>query len=112
MTEIVIAIIGSGALSAIIAGVFNLINNRSKNKNAEVRLLMGIAYSEIIEQAQKYISRGYITIDEYKELEHYFYEPYQALGGNGTAEKLMKEVSLLPTKEGLKIEPNLKKKGA
>lgn len=28
MTSIVIAIIGSGALSALIAGIFNLINNR------------------------------------------------------------------------------------
>lgn len=28
MTDIIIAIIGSGALSALIAGIFNLINNR------------------------------------------------------------------------------------
>lgn len=103
MTEtIIIAILGSGALSALISGLFGIINNRSKLRNNENRLLMGIAYAEIIEQAQKYINRGYITIDEFKELEHYFYQPYKNMGGDGTVEKLMKEVGNLPTEREAK----------
>lgn len=102
MTDIILAIIGSGALSAVISGVFALINNHNKKKSNESKLLMGIAYSEIIAQAQKYISRGYITVDEYDELDRYFYQPYKNMGGNGTAEKLMKEVGNLPTEREAK----------
>ena len=99
MEPIIIAILGSGALSAVIAGVFNLINNHSNIKRNESKLLMGLAYSAIVELAQKYINRGYISVEEYKEFEHYFVKPYRARGGNGTAEKLMKEVSQLPTEK-------------
>ena len=100
MSDITIAIIGSGALSAIIAGLFTLLNNLVKKKSTEGRLLMGLAHSKIIEDAQKYIERGYISVAEYKELEHYLYEPYSKRGGNGTAKKLMDEVSKLPTEKG------------
>ena len=41
---------------------------------------------------------GSITKDEYENLHDYLYLPYQELGGNGTAEKIMKEVSNLPIK--------------
>lgn len=43
-----------------------------------------------------YLSRGYITIDEYEDLQKYLYSPYEAFGGNGMAEKVMKEVQELP----------------
>lgn len=99
MQPIIIAILGSGALSAIIAGVFNLINNHSSIKSNESKLLMGLAYKAIVELSQKYINRGYISVEEYKELEHYFAKPYMARGGNGTAAKLVKEVSQLPTEK-------------
>lgn len=100
MTSVIIAIIGSGALSAVIAGIFTLINNRNKKKSNESKLLMGIAHSMIIENASRYLAQGYVSVAEYKELEHYLYEPYKAMGGNGTAEKLMKDVSNLPTEKG------------
>lgn len=43
-----------------------------------------------------YLSRGYITIDEYEDLQKYLYSPYSSFGGNGMAEKVMKEVQELP----------------
>lgn len=44
----------------------------------------------------KYIQRGGITHDEYENLYDYLYKPYKALGGNGTAEKVMEDVKNLP----------------
>lgn len=44
------------------------------------------------------IGRGYVTKDEYENLYKYLYKPYKALGGNGTAEKMIHEVNNLPMK--------------
>lgn len=38
MTDIIIAILGSGALSALIAGIFNLINNRREKLDKRFKL--------------------------------------------------------------------------
>lgn len=82
-------------------GFWSWLQNRGKKKTAEARLLMGLAYSEIIRRSEQYIKRGYITTDEYNELNRYLFEPYREMGGNGTAQKLMAEVQKLPTtKEG------------
>lgn len=43
-----------------------------------------------------WIKASYITQDEYENLHDYLYEPYLALGGNGTAKKVMAEVERLP----------------
>ena len=78
-------------------GLWSLVQSRSKKKSNETKLLMGIAYSKIIQQAEAFIARGYVTTDEYHELYHYLYEPYVAEGGNGTAKRLMEQVSRLPS---------------
>ena len=43
-----------------------------------------------------YIERGWITQDEYEDLNKYLYNPYREMGGNGTAERLMTEIKKLP----------------
>ena len=90
IVTLIVAIFGS-------TGFWSWIQNRSKKKSAEARLLMGIAYSEIIRRSEHYIKRGYIGTDEYNELNKYLYKPYLDMGGDGTAEKLMGEVKQLPT---------------
>ena len=89
IVAVVVAIFGS-------TGFWTWVNNKGKNKTNEAKLLIGIAYRSIISQAEKYIKRGYITTDEFNELNHYLYEPYKNMGGNGTVEKLMDEVRKLP----------------
>ena len=42
-----------------------------------------------------YIERGYITQDEYENLYEYLYKPYEKLGGNGSAKRIMTEVDQL-----------------
>lgn len=56
----------------------------------------GQGHDRIVWLGGKYIERGGITNDEYENLYDYLYIPYKALGGNGTAEKIMKDVSGLP----------------
>ena len=90
IVPLVVAVFGS-------TGFWSWVQSRGKKKSAEARLLLGIAYSEIIRRSEHYIHQGYIAVDEYNELNRYLYEPYRDLGGNGTAQKLMDEVRKLPT---------------
>lgn len=75
------------------------ITNRSKAKTAEQKLILGLAFIQIIAKCECYIQRGWIDAEEYKELNHYLFEPYQAMGGNGTAQRLIKEVEKLPIRK-------------
>ena len=96
MIEIIIALIAAVFGST---GFWSLLAARSRKKSNESRLIMGLAYAEIIRRSEIYIQRGFIATDEYNELSHYLYDPYKAMGGNGTAEKLIEEVKKLPTRK-------------
>lgn len=96
MIEIIIALIAAVFGST---GFWSLLAARSRKKSNEARLIMGLAYAEIIRRSETYIQRGFIATDEYNELSHYLYDPYKAMGGNGTAEKLIEEVKKLPTRK-------------
>lgn len=56
----------------------------------------GQGHDRIVYLGGKYIQRGGITRDEYENLHDYLFEPYKALGGNGTAQKIMNDVENLP----------------
>lgn len=80
-------------------GFWAWLTQRQKKQSAENRLLMGIAYAWIINMCETYLDRGSVSTNEFHELEHYLYQPYQEMGGNGTAEKLFKDVSKLTVKD-------------
>src|SRR6478609_472954 len=86
------------SVGAVVAssGFWAYITTKDKKKDATTRLLMGLSYDKIVTLGMIYIQRGWITKDEYEDYRRYLYEPYQALGGNGVAEKIMMEVSALP----------------
>lgn len=92
IVTLIVAVFGS-------TGFWTWIQTRNKKKSAETRLLLGLAYSEIINRADACISRGWVEVDEYNELDRYLYRPYAEMGGNGTAQKLMNEVRNLPTRK-------------
>jgi hypothetical protein len=46
-----------------------------------------------------YIEKGYITQDEYENLHDYLYKPYEQMGGNGAAKRIMNEVNKLPIRK-------------
>lgn len=60
-------------------------------------MLRGIGHDRIIFLGEHYLRQKYISPEEYENLHDYLYVPYHALGGNGTAEKIMKEVMKLPS---------------
>lgn len=59
-------------------------------------MIKGLGYDRIMSLCLRYIEQGYISKDEYENLHDYLYVPYREMGGDGVAEKLMKEVGRLP----------------
>ena len=92
----IIAGIASGGLSPLI--IFLIQRKDSHKKNPLADMVRGLGHDRIIFLGTEYINRGYVTKDEYENLHDYLFKPYQELGGNGTAEKVMSEVSKLPIK--------------
>lgn len=68
----------------------------SKQNNVETQMLIGLAHDRIVYLGMQYVERGYITQDEYENLYEYLYKPYEKLGGNGSAKRIMTEVNKLP----------------
>lgn len=83
---------------AVIAssGFWAFIQRKNENKDAKSQMLIGLAHDRIIFLGMRYIERGWISQDEYENLHDYLYKPYEKLGGNGSAQKVMIEVNKLP----------------
>lgn len=87
-------------LCAILAssGIWAIVLQRLNKNDNRTKLMVGIAHDRIIFLGMQYIERGSITEDEYENLHDYLYVPYEALGGNGSAKRVMEEVQKLPLK--------------
>lgn len=68
---------------------------RSEQKDVKTEMLMGLGHDRIVYLGTVYIERGYITFDEYENLYEYLYKPYEKMGGNGSAKRIMNEVNKL-----------------
>ena len=77
-------------------GLWSYISSRRERHDAKTKMLVGLAHDRIISLGVSYINRGYVTADEYENLYEYLYVPYAALGGNGSAKRIMEEVKKLP----------------
>ena len=88
-------------LAAVLAssGFWAFLQRRGERKDVRAQMLMGLAHDRILFLGRSYVSRGYVTQAEYENLDKYLYQPYRKLGGNGTAERIMKEVERLPLRE-------------
>lgn len=95
-----LTIIGSVIASS---GFWGYLQSRPKKKDDTTKLLIGIAHDRIVFLGMSYVRRGWLTQDEYENLRRYLYEPYKKLGGNGTAERVMKEVEKLEMRDVLEI---------
>ena len=79
----------------VFSGLWAFIQSRRDKKDARHELLVGLAHDRIISLGMNYIERGEITRDEYENLHDYLYVPYQKMGGNGSAARVMAEVEKL-----------------
>lgn len=93
ISSIVVAIFASTGFWAFLT---YLIQRKDAKDSAEAQMLKGLGHDRICWLGETYVTRGYITKDEYENLHDYLFLPYKKLGGNGTAEKIMKEVEKLP----------------
>ena len=80
------------------SGLWALVSKRADKNNAARKMLVGLAHDRIIHLGMTYVARGYITQDEYENLNDYLYQPYEKMGGNGSAKRVMEEVRKLPIK--------------
>ena len=80
------------------SGLWALVSKRADKNNSERKMLVGLAHDRIIHLGMAYVTRGYITQDEYENLNDYLYQPYEKMGGNGSAKRVMEEVRKLPIK--------------
>lgn len=77
------------------SGFWVFVQNYRDRNDAKTEMIKGLGHDRIMHLAAGYIERGYITRDEYDDLYLYLYEPYQKLGGNGSAKRIMQEVDKL-----------------
>ena len=87
---------------AVIAssGFWAYIQKRSEKNDVKTQMLVGLAHDRILFLGMSYIERGSITRDEYENLYEYLYRPYEKMGGNGSAKRVMQEVNKLPIHNG------------
>ena len=85
-------------ICAVIAssGFWTYVQARRDKKDVKTQMLIGLAHDRIIALGMQYIERGWITQDEYENLDVYLYKPYEEMGGNGSAKRVMEEVNRLP----------------
>ena len=92
-----LAELANPAVTALLggSGIWAWARTRSERNDSEDKLLLQVAKNQLISQGRFYLERGYITMDEYEEYESE-YKVYSALGGNGLARRVFKQVDDLP----------------
>lgn len=103
MDTVLIAIFGTSGFWSVITILINRYQNKkdkiAEAKSVERKALLGLLHDRVYELANYHIRERCISDDEYDNLQ-YLYKPYKEMGGNGTCERLMKEVEKLPIMKG------------
>lgn len=96
MNEILIAVIGSGALSATISGLFSLAINRKNKRDSTMRGVQQLMYDRIKFLCKYHLSKGFIATNDLEDLERMHRIYHDDLEGNGYLDDLMKKVRDMP----------------
>ncbi len=78
------------------SGLWAVVARRADKGDAQRKMLVGLAHDRIVHLGMVYVDRGYVTQGEYENLNDYLYAPYEKMGGNGSAKRVMEEVRRLP----------------
>lgn len=76
-------------------GMWAYVKSKTDHNNNAAKLLLSVSKNQLVMLGRTYLERGYITMDEYEEYEAE-YQVYSALGGNGLARRIFKQVDDLP----------------
>lgn len=100
MQETILQIIVTVVCSVLASsGFWAMWQRRLDKKDNKTELLIGLAHDRIMQSGMYYIRRGYITRDEYENLNDYLYKPYLKIGGNGSAKHIMEKVDKLEVRD-------------
>ncbi|MCD8376729.1 MAG: hypothetical protein LUD69_07275 [Oscillospiraceae bacterium] len=102
---IIVAIISSGALSALISGLFSLYQNRKKKTDGVTAGVQQLLYDRIKYLCKAHLERGKIATNDLDDLERMHEIYHDDLDGNGFLDDLVNAVRKLP------IDPVLPGKG-
>lgn len=91
--QIIVAVVVATISST---GFWKYVESKSAKRSMTESLLMGIAHERIVTVGLSYISRGWITKDEYEDFVKYLYIPYKSFGGNGLTTRIFKDLDDLP----------------
>ena len=78
------------------SGVWAVVMKLMDKRDVKTQMLIGLGHDRIMYLGMSYIQRGWITRDEYENLVDYLYKPYELMGGNGSAKRVVDEVKKLP----------------
>ena len=98
-TVIIVAVVGSGAVTAIVNAIIRAVENKRKQKSAETKALTLLLLGEIREFGDVLLQQNYLDEEDYRHFEE-LYQTHKALGGNGYADKLYAEILKMPVKGG------------
>lgn len=80
-------------------GMWVFLTKKFDSKSLHMKLTMGMAHNTILYAGMKHIRRGYITQEELENIHDYLWVPYNELGGNGSAKRMIDQLTKLPVKE-------------
>lgn len=89
LVTILVSVLASSGVWAVVMKVMD-------KKDVRTQMLVGLGHDRIMYLGMHYIERGWITRDEYENLVDYLYKPYEMMGGNGSAKRVIEEVKKLP----------------
>lgn len=92
---VIVAIIGSGALSALITGIFAERTNRKRIESGTQAGVRMILYAWIKSLGKEYLDRGYISLEELEDLKSMHSIYHNELKGNGFLDSVMIQVERL-----------------
>ena len=95
MTQIILAIIGSGVLSTLISSIFTTVNNNKKHNDGVTQGVRQLLYLEIKERCHKAIKEGRISHEDYEDLKDTHIIYHGPLEGNGYLDGEMSSVDKL-----------------
>ena len=92
LVTIIVTVVASSGFWAFLQAV---LQNRARKKSIDRKALLALLHDKLYFLLSESVRRGSISADEYENI-MYLYEPYAEMGGNGTCERLLKEVNKLP----------------
>ena len=96
MAEIIAAVLGSSALSAVISGLFGLWQTRRRKRDGVTAGVQQLMYDRIKYLCKAHLSRGQIASNDLEDLIRMHQIYHDDLNGNGYLSELMEAVEELP----------------